>query len=205
MGARPLTFQEPQATAIRSLAGQMEAGPKTPTICSILSCTFEAGLSPERDPSREGPGCVLPNLSWPSPLPRGWGTEGGLPVGPAADSPLPSQDQAPPSLVADPGHVGASLTLRPWGHMAVAMPTQSVGGHPVPRGSEGGWARPELPGCQTGRDTLGQALPRDHRSPALHWGLWSGSGCSQGGMSMQPGRELYHHCICTTSHTVLHS
>ena len=44
-GAEPLTFQEPQTTAIRSLAVQMEAGPKTPAICSILGCTFEAVLS----------------------------------------------------------------------------------------------------------------------------------------------------------------
>lgn len=73
MGAGPLTFQEPQTTAIRSLAGQMEAGPKTPTICSILGCTFEAVLSPERDPSREGPGCVPPNLAKPSAQRMGHG------------------------------------------------------------------------------------------------------------------------------------
>lgn len=53
-------------------------------------------------------------------------------MGPAIDSPLPSQDQSPPLLVADPGHVGATSTLRSWGHVAAATPTQSAGGHPVP-------------------------------------------------------------------------
>ena len=51
--------------------------------------------------------------------------EGGrLSVGPAADSPHPSKDQALPSLVAYPGHVGAPSTLRPRGHVAAAMSIQ---------------------------------------------------------------------------------
>lgn len=154
----------------------MEAGPKTPAICSVLSCTFETVLSlGGRGGQRRATLCA-PYLSWPSPLPRGWGTEGGLSVGPAADSPLLSQDQALPSLVADPGRVGAASTLRSWGHMAAATSTQSVGGHRAPRGSDGGWARPELPAGQTGGNMLGQDLPRDH--PAME-ALPCPGGCSQ--------------------------
>lgn len=101
----------------------MEAGPKTLAICSILGCTFEAVLSLG---GREGQRRAIlhaPYLSWPSPLPRRWGMEGGrLSVGPAADSPHPSKDQDLPSLVAYSGRVGAPSTLRPWGHVAAPCP-----------------------------------------------------------------------------------
>lgn len=67
--AEPLTFQEPQTNAIRSLAVQMEAGPKTQP--SALSSAARLRLfSPRRERrQRRARALRAPYLSWPSPLP----------------------------------------------------------------------------------------------------------------------------------------
>lgn len=98
VGAGPLAVQETgdrraETSAVGSSAVQLEAGPKTPAICSILSCTFETapslGGGPSTiDPEDKGHAAHPHPRGWPSPQPRGQGTRWAH--GGAAATPLPS-------------------------------------------------------------------------------------------------------------------
>lgn len=149
VGAGPLAVQETgdrraETSAVGSTAVQLEAGPKTAAICSILGCTFETapslGGGPSTlDPEDKGHAAHPHPRGWPSPQPRGQGTEGG-----SRRCLLPPRSQAAPSLAEDTGYVGATWTLGPWGHMVAAIPAPSSSRHPAPSGSERGRASPGL-------------------------------------------------------------